>query len=185
MDKLFQSLFQLQTKLREATVPSAAIGGLAVTIWGEPRLTRDVDVRVLLERDQAPYLLELLQTDYTSLIPEPEQTLRQMGFVFMQDGAGCRVDLLLTDTPFDAQVIARARQVTVKPDLEVVVCTPEDLIIYKMISTRPRDQEDVKGIVRRQRTVLDEPYIVDWLQQFEQALDDSTLVESYRRISRT
>ncbi len=62
------------------------------------------------------------------------------------------------------------------------VFSKEDLILYKMISTRPRDREDVQGIVRRQGDALDDTYILDWLQQFEQALDDSTLVAEYRRI---
>jgi len=31
---------------------------------------------------------------------------------------------------------------------------------------------------------LDDRYVVDWLRQFEQALDDSTLVAEYRRYRR-
>jgi hypothetical protein len=51
-----------------------------------------------------------------------------------------------------------------------------------MISTRPRDWEDVQGIVRRQKDALDDAYVLDWLQQFEQALDDSTLIAEYHRL---
>jgi hypothetical protein len=102
--------------------------------------------------------------------------------LFIQNAAGLRLDMLLADTPFDVQVVERARLVEVQPGQTIAICTPEDLILYKMISTRPRDHEDVRGIVRRQGNNLDDSYILDWLRQFEQAFDDSTLVSEYRHI---
>ena len=69
----------------------------------------------------------------------------------------------------------------IQPNEIVSVCTPEDLILYKLISTRPRDHEDVQGIIRRQQN-LDDSYILGWLHQFEQALDDSTLIAEYQRM---
>jgi hypothetical protein len=51
-----------------------------------------------------------------------------------------------------------------------------------LISTRPRDREDVWGIVRRQGDDLDDAYILNWLRQFELALDDSTLVTEYKKL---
>lgn len=43
MDQLFGSLDRLEAHLADADVEWAVIGGLAVAVWGEPRLTRDVD----------------------------------------------------------------------------------------------------------------------------------------------
>jgi len=48
---LFESLVSLQALLNRAGISSAVIGGVAVGVWGEPRVTRDVDVKVLLGRD--------------------------------------------------------------------------------------------------------------------------------------
>lgn len=98
-----------------------------------------------------------------------------MGMIFLQDALGTKIDLLLAEMPFDRMVIERARKVTVAADIVATLCTPEDLIIYKMLSTRLRDREDVKGIVRRQRDQLDRTYVLRWLRDFELALDDSTL----------
>lgn len=64
----------------------------------------------------------------------------------------------------------------------VVVCSPEDLIIYKLISTRQRDLDDAQSVVYRQGDALDDDYVLTWLRRFEQALDDSTLVATYRRL---
>ncbi len=57
MENLFESLVSLQERLHRSGISSAVIGGVAVGVWGEPRVTRDVDVKVLLGRDDAPRLL--------------------------------------------------------------------------------------------------------------------------------
>jgi hypothetical protein len=68
------------------------------------------------------------------------------------------------------------------PGVPVQMCSSEDLIVYKLLSSRPRDQEDAVGIVRRQGDALDDAYVLSWLRQFEEALDDSTLVETYQQM---
>jgi hypothetical protein len=151
-------------------------------VWGEPRLTQDADIRVALGRDDSDRLLRVLPSDYTLLAVDPEKTLRRLGFIFLKDPDECRIDLLLADTPYDALVIGRARSIEMQSDLRLTIYTAEDLIIYKMISTRGRDRDDVVGIIRRQDNALDDAYVLDWLRQFEQALDDSTLVATYQRL---
>lgn len=160
----------------------AVVGGIAVGIWGEPRVTRDVDVKVLLTRDDAARLLEVLGSDYQSLIENPLRSLSNTGVLFVQDERGTRLDLLLGETAFDAEAIRRAQFVELAPGLKARVCSPEDLIIYKLVSTRQRDYEDAVSVIRRQGDALDDAYVVGWLRQFEQALSDSTLVAEYRRI---
>lgn len=56
------------------------------------------------------------------------------------------------------------------------------MIVYKSVSLRTQDRFDVEGIIRRQGDRLDDRYVEDWLRQFKQALDDSTLVAEYRRL---
>ncbi len=182
VENLFQSVVALQDRLREAGILSAVIGGIAVGVWGEPRVTRDVDIKVLLERDAAPRLLEAISPDYVPLQADPLAALTRTGVLFVQDAQGTRLDLLLSDVSFDVKAIERARDVTLQPGLVASVCSPEDLIIYKLVSTRQRDQDDAESVVRRQGEALDDEYVVTWLRRFEQALDDSTLVATYRRM---
>ena len=102
--------------------------------------------------------------------------------IFVQDTAGTRLDIMFADTPYDILAIERGRDVEVQPGITVRVCSPEDLIIYKIISTRLRDHEDIRGVVRRQGNALDDDYVLGWLDQFEAALADSTLVDEYKRL---
>jgi len=89
------------------------------------------------------------------------------------------LDLLLADVIYDEGAILRAREMVLQSGAIAMVCSPEDLIIYKLISTRKRDYQDVEGVIRRQGDKLDDEYVLSWLREFEQALDDSTLVMTY------
>jgi len=182
MENLGRSIRRLQQRLQEADIPSIVIGGVAVALWGEPRVTRDVDLKILLGREQADRLLAVLTPDYTPLLPDPRRALTEQAMLFVQDSAETRLDLLLADTPYDVQAIHRGRSVEVEPGAPICVCSPEDLLIYKLVSTRLRDREDAASVVRRQGDKLDDRYILHWLGQFEKALDDSTLVAEYTRL---
>ncbi len=184
MENLFESLTALQKLLKQEGISSAVIGGVAVGIWGEPRVTRDVDLKILLGRDDAPLLLKILTPDYMPLQSEPLKSLARNGILFVQDKSGTRLDLLLSDTEFDAEAILHAIPVDLGQGLKAHVCSPENLIIYKLISTRSRDHADATSVVRRQGDKLDDEYVLEWLRRFEQALDDSTLVAEYRGMRR-
>jgi len=182
---LFRSAGALQARLARSGVASAVIGGLAVAVWGEPRLTRDADIKVLLQREERQRLLDLLADGYRPLAEDPDETLRRFAMLFVVDASDVRLDLLLGETEFDVAVVERAREIPGSDFGGVLMCTAEDLIVYKLLSTRPRDREDVSGIVRRQADRLDDGYVVQWLQKFEAALDDSSLVATYRRLRAT
>jgi hypothetical protein len=182
MNPLYQSLVNLQQRLSKVGIASAVIGGIAVSVWARPRATEDIDFKVLLDRDAAQHLLDVLKPDYTPLQSNPLQALQRNGVLFVKDQNGIRIDLQLADVDFDRSAIQRARSIELEPGLTAQVCTPEDLIIYKMISIRPQDQIDVENIIRRQADNLDDKYVLQWLRLFEQALDDSTLVKTYQQL---
>lgn len=179
MKNLFQSIEAIQVRLESHDIRSAAIGGVAVAIWGEPRVTKDVDLKVLLGRDEAERLLRAMGEDLRPVQPDPLDSLRQVGILFALDASGTRADFLLSDTPHDVEAIKRARRIDTLPGVRVRVCTPEDLVIYKLVATRARDHEDASTVIRRQAGSLDAAYILRWLGEFERALDDSTLIRTF------
>lgn len=180
MERLYDSLLLAQAELSEAGIDCAAIGGLAVAAWGRARATQDVDIKVALDRSQAQLLLDLLSEKYSILLDEPLKALKTAGFVFTRDPLSTRVDFLLADLGFDREAISRAVEVEIRPGRTARICTAEDLIIYKLISTRARDHEDARTVVARQAGRLDQDYVKGWLRQFEQALDDSTLLAAFQ-----
>jgi len=182
MENYFQSIIALQSYLQQNGIASIVIGGVAVAAWGEPRVTRDVDLKIQLKRQDIDHLLALLSINYVMLSPEPREALRKQALLFIQDKLGTRIDLLLADTHYDDAAIRRGREFEIESGTAFRVCSPEDLIIYKLISTRLRDHEDASSVIRRQGEALDDRYVIGWLEQFEKALDDSPLVSEYKRL---
>lgn len=180
MRALLELVDEVQRLLDDAGLPNMLIGGLAVAAWGEPRLTRDVDFKVRVARAEIDRLVEVLGGCCAPADPGALDFARRSGVLFLKSPAGLRVDLLLAEAGFDEVALARARSVLLFAGVEPRLCSPEDLIIYKLLSDRPRDREDARTVVIRQGDRLDHIYVESTLAQFEVALDDSTLVETYR-----
>jgi len=100
LNSLVGALERAQRALTASGIQSAAIGALALSIWGRARATSDVDLKVLVARDRAADLLAALP-GYTPLVEEPLQVIQRLGFVFLRDPQGVRIDLLLADAGFD------------------------------------------------------------------------------------
>jgi hypothetical protein len=61
-------------------------------------------------------------------------------------------------------------------------CSAEDLIVHKAVAGRPRDQDDIEGVIHRQWRALDVELIRRWLALFEQLKEDSTLLPTFERM---
>ncbi len=56
MNLQFETAWRLHQFLTERGIPYVIIGGIAVQRWGQPRLTRDVDLTILLPAGQEEHL---------------------------------------------------------------------------------------------------------------------------------
>ena len=89
------------------------IGGQAVLLYGEPRLTRDIDVTLGVGTERLNSVLELLdEIPLRSLPPDLEAFVgRTMVLPALHEASGVRVDLIFSFTPYEREAIARARAV--------------------------------------------------------------------------
>ena len=156
--------------LEELGVPYAFIGGFALAFWGEPRLTADLDLTVLTQ-DPEGVARELLAR-FPSRVEDPLGFLRWSRILLLVV-EGVPVDVAFGMPGYEEEALRRAVRVRVGPG-EVRVLSPEDLIIHKCVAGRPRDLEDVRGILARQRN-LDLEYIRRWLREFEGLTQGSPL----------
>ncbi len=180
---LFKKAAELQGFLNESKIPHAFIGGIANSIHGEPRATLDADVLILVaQQDIEDLLRQLEKTRARLLMPKAASFARRSRVIPCAFPRGLRADLVLADLEFEKNLIKRARSRQVARGLRLRICTAEDLVIMKMVSTRPKDRGDVEGIVHRQSSKLDALYIMKWLKNFDKVLDRSDLVREFRKI---
>lgn len=96
-------LAKLGKSLHDHRVPYMIIGGQAVLIYGEPRLTRDIDVTLGLEPSRAYEVLSLVRE--LALRPLPDNPLafveKTMVLPTLDDRTGIRVDFIFSFTPYE------------------------------------------------------------------------------------
>ena len=143
------------------------IGGQAVLVHGEPRLTQDIDVTLGAGPDRLPDALAACAALGLEPLPADPQTFVRRTFVLpaADPDTGVRVDLIFSTTPYEAQAIERAVSIRVA-DRDVPFASAEDLILHKLFAGRPRDEEDARGVVARRRDSLDWPYLERWAKEF-------------------
>jgi hypothetical protein len=76
------------------------------------------------------------------------------------DGKGIDADVFLAETAFQQEVIARRVTCAVE-GRQVSLVTADDLILFKLIASRPRDLIDVQDVLFTQGD-LDEAYMRRW-----------------------
>ena len=133
---------------------ACVIGGLAVQRWGEPRLTRDVDLSLLTGFGQEErFILKLIERYEPRIAESQAFALRNRVLLVAKDGVG--IDIALAAIPFEERVIERSTRFEFLPGVNVRTCSAEDLIVYKAFADRSRDWVDIEGILARQGSALD------------------------------
>ncbi len=147
------------------------IGGQALLLYGEPRLTKDIDITLGVDINHLDKILEIVKKLKFSILPKDvEKFVAETSVLPVKDPeTDMRIDFIFSWTPFEKEAIKRAKRIKID-DFYLNYISAEDLIIQKLISNRPRDIEDVKSILLKQKK-LDEKYIRTWLEIFSKTLD--------------
>jgi hypothetical protein len=179
MNGLEAALVDIAGFLEESAVPYMVIGGFANLRWGRPRLTQDLDVTIQLDEARWAVFIERMRRRFQPLAESPLEFARETRVVPVVTPAGVRVDLILAGLPYEEQAIARAREVPVA-GRTVRFCAPEDLVLHKLASERPRDREDVEGVIARQGDALDRVYLDARVEALAAGLERPEIADFYR-----
>ena len=172
-------LIRLAEGLDKRGLPYMIIGGQAVLLYGEPRLTRDIDITLGLDIDRFDEIISLSQD--LGLNPLPQDPLKFAGETMVlptqEKTTGIRVDFIFSFTPYESQAIRRARKIFLRHQA-VCFASPEDVVIHKIVAGRPRDLEDVRTILIKNPQINTE-YIRNWLRQLSAALESTDLLATF------
>jgi hypothetical protein len=160
-DALHKTLTDVVDFLGRNQLSFAVIGGIAVSLRGEPRFTADVDVVIRADVDGAMALVQQLQgTPFRPLFTDVSELVQRAFLLPLRHlDTNIKVDLAVGLSGFERQLVERATPVDVA-DRAVPIATSEDLILLKVLAARPRDIADAQGIVARRRDVLDWEYLL-------------------------
>lgn len=136
--------------------PWALVGGLAVSVRGEPRFTRDIDIAVAVADDAAAEHLvaELKSRGFAVRLVLEQQALGRLATVRLlapgEGESGIVVDVLFASSGIEPEVCAAAEPLEIDHGFTVPVATVGHLIAMKVLSVSPsrlQDEIDLQGLI--------------------------------------
>jgi hypothetical protein len=158
-DELLRVLGLATQVLNEQNTDYALIGGLAVAVRGPIRATRDIDLLLTVPQVNLPGLLESLRGQgfrldvLKAIAAWNKHHLLDIGY------GDVRLDCLSAVLPLFRRILDRSRWEHLGAH-SVRVADAEGLLVLKLVAFRPRDQEDIRGILAANRAALD----LDWVR---------------------
>ncbi len=167
-ERLLKKLARHLTNLR---IPYMIIGGQAVLYYGEPRLTKDIDITLGLSIKEIDLALRLVKETGLSLrVKNPIGfAAKTMVIPTYERKTGIGIDFILSNSPYEQQAIKNAKKFRIN-EVKINIAALEDVIIHKLIAGRPRDIEDIKSIILK-NPKYKKNYIVKWLKTFDRSLN--------------
>lgn len=183
MSTLGTELVRVTRFLERDAVPYMVIGGFANLVWGEPRSTIDLDITVDVSGDGLAAFVTLAAEIGEVLPDDPIAFAERTKVLPVRTPDGITADFVIATLSFELEAITRARPVEVE-GTPVPICSPEDLIIHKVVSERARDHEDVVGVLRRQGRSLDLASLDRAVGGLADQMEEPEVAERYRQAKR-
>lgn len=160
LQELVRAAVRLQDIWQAAGFEFCFIGGLAVQYWGEPRQTGDVDATLWTDFGRERPVIDQLLLDLSPRIADAAQFAMLNRVLLVQEPGGVATDISLAAFPFERDVIDRAELVVVHPsEPPIRLCSASDLVVLKAFANRPRDWQDIRGVIVRSGAKLSWPLI--------------------------
>ncbi len=164
-------LAKIASALTKNHIDYMVIGGQAVLIHGEPRFTTDIDITLGIGTDHLPEIIDIVnQCALQPLVDSPSDFANKTMVLPVKDNlTNIRIDFIFSTSAYEKIALKRAIAVKID-DTEIKYSSIEDLIIHKIVAGRPRDIEDARTVMTKNRN-YDIEYIKDWLLKFDKSLD--------------
>ena len=179
---MFERLLKkIARELKKASIPYMVIGGQAVLLYGEPRLTRDIVITLGVGVEGLNKVRGVIGGVGLKILVKKDKEFvgKNMVLPTLDRKSGIRVDFIFSFSPYERQAIERGKDIKLGRTT-VRFASLEDLVIHKVIAGRARDFEDVKSVLLKNPR-FDSAYIMKWLKEFDQSLS-SNFSEAFQKI---
>jgi predicted nucleotidyltransferase len=168
-------LKKIALQLKRGAIPYMVIGGQAVLLYGEPRLTRDIDITLGVGKEDLSKVKKILRTLGLKILVKNDKDFvaKTMVLPALDRESGIRIDFTFSHSLYERQAIERAKEIKLGRT-PVRFASLEDLVIHKVIAGRARDLEDVRCILLKNPT-YDSQDIEKWLAEFDKSLGEHFL----------
>jgi predicted nucleotidyltransferase len=170
--QVVKAAIQVAKWLEKQGVRHFFIGGISIQYWAEPRMTRDVDITVLIEPKNFESFLNKAVETFKPRIPDAVEFAVKHRVLLLETKEGIPIDISLGIPGYEEEAWRNSIEVEFPPFGKLRLISAEDLIIHKCVAGRARDVEDVVNILVKQQLQLDVERIKSWLQSFREIIEE-------------
>lgn len=165
-------LIKLAKELDNRDISYMISGGQAVLFYGEPRLTRDIDITTGLKPFEFKKIIDITENlNLKILVDNPSKFIKKtMVLPAMEEDSDIKVDFIFSFSEYEKNALERTNKVEIN-NYKIKLASLEDIVIHKVISGRPRDIEDINSMLLKNPD-YNRNYIESWLSKFEESLNE-------------
>jgi hypothetical protein len=168
--------------LEEAQIPATIVGGIAASILGRPRLTRDIDALAILPEEE--WAKAAQSAARYGIVPRIDDALgfarRSRVLLMRHVASGIDLDLIFGGLPFERSAVEQS----ITRDVDgVLIRLPrvEHLLIMKAVAGRPKDLEDIRGLLDA-NSEADVAEARRWVREFATATGMPRMLEELDKL---
>jgi hypothetical protein len=152
-------------------IPYMLVGSLASAVYGEPRLTQDIDIVIAPTMPQLDALCAAYSPGdfYVSQEAAREAFNSRGQFNVLDPSSGNKIDFMIAKTDaWGSEQLARRERMLLLPDRHGYAARPEDLILSKMQYFEEGGSEkhlrDIASMLKMSANRIDRAYLEEWVE---------------------
>lgn len=160
------------TLLERLNIPYAIVGSFATAVWGDARMTRDIDIVVQLAVEMSDTLCDAFSPDdfYVNKQTARQAVAERGQFNVIHFRSSNKIDFMIAGrSDWASRQLARRQRVKFAQDIEGFVAAPEDVIIGKLVYYHDGGSEkhlrDIASILSQDEGDIDRLYIAEVANQ--------------------
>ncbi|MBW1787616.1 MAG: nucleotidyltransferase [Deltaproteobacteria bacterium] len=127
------------------------VGGYAVMKYSEPRFTKDLDIWIAIDRENADAVYTALKEFGAPLANLTANDFTQKDYFYQMGRPPLRVDIMMSIPGVEFEEAWNDREVVELEDFKIPFISRSDLILAKKASGRPQDKIDVVKLKEAER----------------------------------
>jgi len=157
----------ISRKFEGLEIPYMLTGSIAMNYYASPRMTRDIDVVVVMGKENIDKVVEAFGMDYYISKEAVELSIENESmFNMIHLESVIKVDCIVRkSTEYRQLEFERRHEITLK-DFKTYVVSKEDLVLSKLVWAKDsRSEMQLKDVSNLLATGCDEHYLVEWADQ--------------------
>jgi len=134
--------------LKQEGVEGCLVGGLAVSVYCDPRFTRDVDLAIAVDNDERAELLmqSLVKRGFQIAAVVEQEAVERLAMTRLLNADGISIDLLVASSGVEAEIVKDAQRLEVIKGTVLPVARIGHLIALKLLSVAPGRETDLQDL---------------------------------------